>query len=162
MLRLSLKRGEEKVRKKKRRKKERGGEGESTKIKKAKKAQEIPKENLSEEKWRSNACLKGMLGRAGRNRLGQRVMQRNCWNKEWFRVTSSSVLRKQNAPQVTTQRSPWTRFASRKLLSVLLTCYLGLSGFAHHKGDLGLSTFGCVRSVLDEVPPPVSLGPGWK
>ena len=31
---------------------------------------------------------------------------------------SSSVFRKQNATQVATQRSPWTRFASRTLLSV--------------------------------------------
>ena len=48
---------------------------------------------------------------------------------------------------------------------------LVLSGFAHHKSDLGWSTFGCVhRSVAGEVapppspppppPPPVPLGPG--
>ena len=40
---------------------------------------------------------------------------------------------------------------------------LVLSGFAHHKGDLGLSTFGCVHwSVVGEVAPPAPLGPGWK
>ena len=40
---------------------------------------------------------------------------------------------------------------------------LVLSGFAHHKGDLGLSTFGCEHwSVVGEVAPPAPLGPGWK
>ena len=38
---------------------------------------------------------------------------------------------------------------------------LVLSGFAPHKGDLGLSTFGCVHwSVVGKVAPPVILGPG--
>ena len=38
---------------------------------------------------------------------------------------------------------------------------LVLSGFASHKGDLGVSTFGCVHwSVVGEVAPPVLLGPG--
>ena len=38
---------------------------------------------------------------------------------------------------------------------------LVLSGFAPHKGDLGLSTFGYVHwSVVGEVAPPVLLGPG--
>ena len=36
---------------------------------------------------------------------------------------------------------------------------LVLSGFAHHKGDLGLSTFGCVHwSVVGEVAPPSTSG----
>ena len=40
---------------------------------------------------------------------------------------------------------------------------LVLSGFAHQKGDLGWSTFGCVHwSVVGEVAPPAPLGPGWK
>ena len=38
---------------------------------------------------------------------------------------------------------------------------LVLSGFDHHKGDLGLSTFGCVHwSVVGEVAPPAPLGAG--
>ena len=38
---------------------------------------------------------------------------------------------------------------------------LVLSVFAHHKGDLGLSTFGCVHwSLVGEVAPPAPLGPG--
>ena len=38
---------------------------------------------------------------------------------------------------------------------------LVLSGFAHHKGDLGWSTFGCVHcSVVGEVAPPAPLGLG--
>ena len=38
---------------------------------------------------------------------------------------------------------------------------LVLSGFAHHKGDLGWSTFGCVHwSVVGEVATPAPLGPG--
>ena len=38
---------------------------------------------------------------------------------------------------------------------------LVLSGFAHHKSDLGWSTFSCVhRGVVGEVAPPVPLGPG--
>ena len=38
---------------------------------------------------------------------------------------------------------------------------LVLSGFAHHRGDLGLSTFGCMHwSVVGEVAPPAPLGPG--
>ena len=49
--------------------------------------------------------------------------------------------------------------------SLLILTYVNLvwSGFAHHKDDLGLSTFGCVHwSVVGEVAPPVPLGPGWK
>ena len=81
---------------------------------------------------------------------------------------SSSVFRKQNATQVATQRSPWTRFASRTLLwHICLFSHLNLvlSGFAHHKSDLGWSTFGCVHwSVVGKVAPwgPVPPGPGWK
>ena len=47
-----------------------------------------------------------------------------CFPSFWSRLqtivdeASSSVFRKQNAAQVATQRSPWTRFASRTLLSV--------------------------------------------
>ena len=38
---------------------------------------------------------------------------------------------------------------------------LVLSSFAHHKSDLGWSTFSCVHcSVVGEVAPPVPLGPG--
>ena len=38
---------------------------------------------------------------------------------------------------------------------------LVLSGFAHHKSDLGWSTLGCVHwSVVGEVAPPVPLGAG--
>ena len=38
---------------------------------------------------------------------------------------------------------------------------IGLSSFAHHKSDLGWSTFSCVHwSVVGEVAPPVPLGPG--
>ena len=46
-----------------------------------------------------------------------------CFSSSWSRLqtivdeASSSVFRKQNAPQVAPQRSRWTRFASRKLLS---------------------------------------------
>ena len=40
---------------------------------------------------------------------------------------------------------------------------LVLSSFAHHKSDLGWSTFSCVHwSVVGEVAPLVPLGPGWK
>ena len=42
-----------------------------------------------------------------------------------------------------------------------LCSHLNLSGFAHHKSDLGWSTFGCVHwSVVGKVAPPVPLGPG--
>ena len=47
-----------------------------------------------------------------------------CFPSFWSQLqtildeASSSVFRKQNATQVATQRSPWTRFASRTLLSV--------------------------------------------
>ena len=47
-----------------------------------------------------------------------------CFPSLWLRFqtivdeASSSDFRKQNAPQVATQRSLWTRFASRTLLSV--------------------------------------------
>ena len=46
-------------------------------------------------------------------------------------------------------------------LCLLSHLNLVLSGFAHHKSDLGWSTFGCVHwSVVGEVAPPVALGPG--
>ena len=64
-----------------------GEEKEKEKLRKIKrkiKTQEIPIENLSEAKWLSNACAKECLEKQEETDWGK---EKNCQNKEWFRVT---------------------------------------------------------------------------
>ena len=54
---------------------------------------------------------------------------------------SSTVFRKQNAAQVATQRSPWTRFASRTLLPAYSHILTWFERFCSPQGWLGLIDF---------------------
>ena len=85
-----------------------------------------------------------------------------CFPSFWSRLqtivdkASSSVFRKQNATQVATQKSPWTRFASMTLLSVyshILTWFWAVL-LTTRVTWIGRYTFGCVHwSVVGEVAP---------
>ena len=75
---------------------------------------------------------------------------------------SSSVFRKQNAPQVATREIALDPLCLKDATLCLFSLLnLVMSGFAHHKSDVGWSTFSCVHwSVVGEVAPLVPLGPG--
>ena len=93
-----------------------------------------------------------------------------CFSSSWSRLqtivdeASSSVFRKQNAPQVAPQRSRWTRFASRKLLSAyshILTWFWAVLLTTRVTWACRLLV-ACIGALLVKLHPPAPLGPGWK